>query len=166
MRGGYGLGVDSTPLPVPKIYVRNLRADPLGMLERVVAAVVCAGALAGLVVAAMLRPDPSGMGTHEQLGMAPCGWIRMYNVPCPACGMTTSYAHFARGSVFSAVIVQPAGAMLALLTAVSFWVGGYIAVTGKPVFSLMRGVSGGYIVLGLGLLVVAAWGYKMAVHLL
>ena len=156
----------SSPVNVPPIYVRDLRAEPLGVLERGVAAVVCAGALAGLVVAALLRPDPSGMGTHEQLGMTPCGWIRMYNVPCPACGMTTSFAHFARGSVFTAVVGPSAGAELAVPAAVKVFVGGYLAITGKPVFSLVRGVSGGYIALGLGLLIVAAWGYKMAVHLL
>lgn len=62
---------------------------------------VCLGLailFAGLfVVAASVQPDPRGYGTHEQLGLTPCAFREILNIPCPTCGGTTSLAHFVRG---------------------------------------------------------------------
>ncbi len=48
-------------------------------------------------IAVWLRPDPSGFGTHQQLGFPPCTIYTYFKIPCPTCGMTTSFAHFVRG---------------------------------------------------------------------
>ena len=32
------------------------------------------------------------MGTHQQLGLPPCNFVTLTGYPCPACGMTTSFA--------------------------------------------------------------------------
>ncbi len=32
------------------------------------------------------------METHRQLGLEQCGMVKFYGKPCPACGMTTSFA--------------------------------------------------------------------------
>jgi hypothetical protein len=69
--------------------------------------------LCGLVLlgtAASLEPDPRGFGTHEQLGLPPCGFEDRTGIPCPTCGVTTSFAHFARGQVLEAFRVHAGAA--------------------------------------------------------
>jgi hypothetical protein len=70
-------------------------------------------ALAALPVAAsQVTPAPRGWGTHEQLGDAGC-WLRQVSGhPCPACGMTTAWAHAVRGNVLAAVEANLGGALL------------------------------------------------------
>ena len=50
-----------------------------------------------LAVAAWLEPSPTGIGTHQQLGLPPCTFWMLFGRPCPTCGMTTSWAHLVRG---------------------------------------------------------------------
>ena len=100
--------------------------------------------LAALVVAARLKPDAGGMGTHTQLGLAPCQWLARTGIPCPSCGMTTSFAWFVRGNLAASVYVQPMGSVLAALAATCVWVGLYVAVTGRPVYRLLRLLPGRY----------------------
>ena len=52
--------------------------------------------LAVIALAATLSPDPSGHGTHQQLGLPPCGFIYVTGYPCPGCGLTTAFAHMVR----------------------------------------------------------------------
>jgi hypothetical protein len=78
----------------------------------------CGGVLS---VAAWLRPDPRGFGTHQQLGSGrfasgPCGMLLVTGFPCPTCGMTTAFSHTVRGQFVRAFLVQPAGFVLALAT--------------------------------------------------
>ena len=89
--------------------------------ERIVAALVAAGILTVLIVAAGLRADPRGMGTHKQLGLPTCGWVAAAGVPCPTCGMTTAFAAVATGHPVVGVVAQPMGALLALAGAAGFW---------------------------------------------
>jgi hypothetical protein len=67
-----------------------------------------------LVVAAFLKPDPHHFGTHQQLGLPPCTFYAVFGVPCPTCGMTTSWAHLMRGEILTAARVNAGGAMLAV----------------------------------------------------
>ena len=85
--------------------------------------VVLAAGLVGLLgVARGLRPDPRGYGTHTQLGLGPCAFAVLTGRPCPSCGMTTSFAWFARGRVAQAWRASPPGCLIALLTLpVSCW---------------------------------------------
>jgi len=48
-----------------------------------------------------------------------CGFKQRYSLPCPACGITTAVLEFARGRVFKAFYIQPAGALLSLALAVA-----------------------------------------------
>ena len=50
------------------------------------------GLLGLLAVARWLEPAASGMGTHQQLGLPACTTVTLFNVRCPSCGMTTSWA--------------------------------------------------------------------------
>ncbi len=73
--------------------------------------------LAGFAVAFSLEPDPRGYGTHERLGLPGCTFRTMFGVPCPSCGMTTSFAHFTRGQFVSAARSNVAGLLLAVVCA-------------------------------------------------
>jgi hypothetical protein len=79
--------------------------------------------------------------------------------------MTTSFAHFVRGHFLGSFYVQPMGAILALLTCAAFWVSLYMAVSGKPAHRLMQWLPARYYALPLAFLAVAAWGWKIFIHL-
>jgi hypothetical protein len=80
------------------------------------------GIVAGLVVvftiAVRLNPyGPDGsaerMETHRQLGLPPCTFYYATGVPCPACGMTTSFALLVRGDVAHSLQANWVGTLLA-----------------------------------------------------
>lgn len=73
----------------------------------------------GLLVAMWLQPDGRGHGTHQQLGLPPCTFKFLLHIPCPACGMTTSWALAVRGDWQSAIQANSGGFVLFLITAVS-----------------------------------------------
>ncbi len=70
-------------------------------------------------VAALLKPDPNGMGTHRQLGLPPCTMVALFGVRCPTCGMTTSWAHLVRGQVRRSLAANAGGTLLAGVTALA-----------------------------------------------
>lgn len=63
-------------------------------------------------VARYLNPASSGQGTHEQLGLPPCTFHLLTGHGCPGCGLTTSFAHLARGHLASAFHSNPVGVLL------------------------------------------------------
>jgi hypothetical protein len=130
--------------------------------ERVLAGLVAIGCLAILIVAAWLRPDPSGMGTHRQLGLPDCGWKLATGYPCPTCGMTTAFAHAAGGDLWASAQTQPMGMVLAVLTSAGFWVSLHVALTGSRVGLLAgRLVRPRWLIVA-GVLGLASWGYAVA----
>jgi hypothetical protein len=150
---------------VPLIYSpRNKprRLGPLGRLTGLAVGLLC---LAPLVTAALLRPDPSGMGTHMALGLGACSFPRMFGIPCPTCGMTTSWAWFARGDLPASLWVQPMGALLAFFAGAGFWAGLYVVATGRAAHQLMRYVPGGYIARWFLTLALLAWAWKIFIQL-
>lgn len=100
----------------PLVYrVPAKRSGPV----RLAAMMVFAGCAALFVEAARLDPSPTGMGTHRQLGLPPCALVVLAGYPCPTCGMTTAFAHAVRGQLVQAFNAQPAGLVLAIVTAVA-----------------------------------------------
>jgi hypothetical protein len=75
-----------------------------------------------------LQPSPSGVGSHQGLGMQRCQLLDRSGVPCPSCGMTTSFSWFARGNVAASFYVQPMGMLMALSAACCVWGGLYVAI--------------------------------------
>jgi hypothetical protein len=69
------------------------------------------------ITAAMLTPDPHGHGTHQQLGLPPCGFLVFTGYPCPGCGLTTAFSHMIRLQVLGAWHANPFGIVLFLGTA-------------------------------------------------
>ena len=65
-----------------------------------------------LGVARFLTPSPSGVGTHQQLGLPPCGFLVWLDWPCPACGLTTAFARTARLQWGPAFRAHPLGPLL------------------------------------------------------
>ncbi|MBL99896.1 MAG: hypothetical protein CMM06_09415 [Rhodopirellula sp.] len=97
-------------------------------LLRVLLAVVGLSMAGVLITAAILEPSPEGMGTHEQLGLSPCYFPEKLGVSCPACGMTTSWAHLMDGNIQASAEVNLGGFFLALtcLFCVPWFVGSAI----------------------------------------
>jgi hypothetical protein len=85
-------------------------------LTRLFWAVAGLGCWAVLGIAAWLRPDPRGFGSHQQLGLPPCSFEAVTHVPCPGCGLTTSFANMAHGHVLVAFGAHLMGPLLFLLT--------------------------------------------------
>ena len=123
--------------------------------------VVAVACLTGLVVASQLRASDAGLGTHTQLGLAPCGFESATGLPCATCGMTTSFALAADGRLIDAFLVQPFGALLALLSAVAVLLAGYAAISGMSLMPLLSAVTNTSVVITAVALLLAAWAYKM-----
>jgi hypothetical protein len=154
----------------PPIYAPRLRYTRLGWFGRLAALVVAGSCLAVLITAVRLTPSPTGIGTHTALGLQRCDFERRLGIPCPSCGMTTSFAWFVRANFPASFYVQPMGAILAILCSAVFWVGAYIAITARPVHRLLTRGPGGYdlssrVVWILFFATMLAWGWKIAIHL-
>jgi hypothetical protein len=151
---------------VPIIYTRTspLHEPRLRPLGRGVAMVVAMACLSILVLAAKLPPSPSGVGSHRALGLQSCNFLETTGLPCPSCGMTTSFSWFVRGNLLASFYVQPMGAAVAAITACCVWGGLYVAATGRPAYRLLRLVPARYYLLPLLTLGVLAWAWKVAIH--
>jgi hypothetical protein len=79
--------------------------------------------------------------------------------------MTTSFAYFSRGNLLASLYVQPMGMVLAALTVAAFWTSLYIALTGRPALRLLQLIPAGYYFLPLMFFGIAAWGWKIFIHL-
>ena len=135
----------------------------LSLAERVLSGALAVLALGVLVLASTLSPSERGHGTHESMGLPPCGFAVATGRPCPTCGMTTAFAHAAGAEPVEAFVTQPFGAGLAVLAAMLVWMLGHSALTGSVLArELSRLLVGRTIWVGVGLLL-AAWAYKAAI---
>lgn len=99
----------ATALPYPA-------APAGGWITRLVwlAAALCAWPV--ITLSFWLRPDPRGFGTHQQLGLPPCNFQEVSGIPCPGCGLTTSFTNMAHGRVLDAFGAHLMGPLLFLIT--------------------------------------------------
>ena len=77
------------------------------------------GLVAVFAVAAWLNPYnadglPLTMATHRQMGLPPCTFFATTGLPCPSCGMTTSFALLVRGDVTNSLRANAVGTLLAV----------------------------------------------------
>lgn len=75
-------------------------------------------------VATQVRPygpdgEPLRMASHESLGLPPCNFKQVVGIPCPSCGMTTSFAMLVRGDVWNSLRANWVGTLLAVFVAAS-----------------------------------------------
>ena len=139
------------------------RPLPSRRMMRVYGTVITLGGGGVLGVAASLSPSSDGHGTHEQLGLPSCGWVSLFDLPCPTCGMTTAFAHAAEGELGASILAQPMGFVLAILTAAAVVVGAYTMLTGSRFavrYAMLWRPTTMWYVIGLVLL---AWAWKIAV---
>jgi len=143
------------------------RVSPLRPLRaRLIAGAILCGCAAILVTAARLAPDPAGMGTHRQLGMAPCSLVVFTGYPCPTCGMTTAFAHTVRGELLSAFNAHPAGLVFALAVIATMSVSLSVLLTGRVWAVNWYRVAPTRVALAVVLVLLGGWGYKLAVGVL
>jgi hypothetical protein len=140
------------------------------MVRGLLAGVVL-GVAAVFAVAAWLDPyeaDGSArrIATHRQLGLPPCTFVKVTGVPCPACGLTTSFALLARGDVANSLRANWVGTLLAGFCALAVpWAAGGV-VRGRPLFirSMEKAVLG--VIITLLTLLMLRWVVVVAVTLL
>ncbi|MCI0702142.1 MAG: DUF2752 domain-containing protein [Planctomycetia bacterium] len=132
----HDIGDMEDDLPVAKP-VRPARRTKLFVRATLVAVAL---ALAGVfAVAFWLNPydadgQPRTMATHTQLGMPPCNFVVMTGKPCPACGMTTSFALLVRGDVSASLRANWVGTTIALIWATLMLWALASAVRARPLF--------------------------------
>lgn len=84
-------------LPIPRRLNRTLHFGIGGLM------------LCGLGLCTLIQPDPSGIGTHRQLGLPECLICRITGRErCPSCGLTTGFSHLIRGHWDQASAAHPA----------------------------------------------------------
>jgi hypothetical protein len=81
--------------------------------------VVAGGSMAVFAMAVWLNPydadgRPLRMETHRQLGLPPCTFYSITGLPCPSCGMTTSFALLVRGDLWNSLRANAVGTALAV----------------------------------------------------
>ena len=92
--------------------------------DRLIAAILFVPSATVLGIALSLTPDPAGMGTHRQLGLGQCTILSLTGLPCPMCGMTTTFTHLAHLHLIQGTINQPFGLVLFSLTVGAAVLGG------------------------------------------
>jgi hypothetical protein len=104
---------------------RRYEAERLTRWVRGFLIVLALGLMVVFGIAIWLNPyhdDGSrrAMATHMQLGLEPCNMVVLFDKPCPACGMTTSFAMLMHGDIVGSVQANWVGTLLALtwLTAI------------------------------------------------
>ncbi len=160
----------------PQQVVRMEAVHPLGpivfrveverpVFARATAGLVVVGCVLLFAVASRLEPVPNGIGTHEQLGLPPCGMAMIWGLPCPTCGMTTAFAYAARGQFAAAFHAQPAGLALALATGLGAFAAGGTLVTGRSYRVNWTRLPPTAVGFGVVAVVLGAWVYKLATAL-
>jgi len=89
------------------------------MKDRLKYLFVMAGSATMLGVGRWLTPNAAGVGTHEQLGLPPCMFLKLTGIPCPSCGLTTSVSYAAHLQFGASFLTQPFGLLIFLLAFLS-----------------------------------------------
>jgi len=84
--------------------------------DKSVAVGLLVAACSVLAVALWLKPAACGYGTHTQLGLPPCYFLRLTNLPCPSCGLTTCFAFAVRLQFWNAFLANPFGLLAFFFT--------------------------------------------------
>jgi hypothetical protein len=115
-----------------------------------------------VVIARTLRPDPSGLGTHLQLGLPPCAFLAWTGLPCPSCGLTTAFAYMARLQVPHAVQANPVGVPLFLCACVAIPLCAIACVRAWTLEGVLKGLRLGRVAAIIGLTALLSWLARIA----
>jgi Protein of unknown function (DUF2752) len=143
----------------------RIDAIPRPTQDRIVGAVLFFPTAVVLFIATQLTASPDGYGTHRELGLGPCSFLTLFGIPCPMCGMTTAFTHFAHLHPLAGTLTQPFGLVLFLLTLGGFVVGGLELVRPmgrwRGIFHLIERhetAVAAFLLIGM----IAGWTYKIA----
>ncbi|MBL8677683.1 MAG: DUF2752 domain-containing protein [Myxococcales bacterium] len=135
---------DERPSPIDAPVAGGSKPEPLALAEdratplgRFVWALLGAGAATVVGLSLWLTPNPSGFGTHRQLGLPPCEFGAMTGIPCPGCGLTTSFAHTAHGHFIAGFAAHLMGPPLFLVTLFVALYAPIAIAKRKPLLSLL-----------------------------
>lgn len=120
-----------------------------------------AAAAAILIAAHLLPPDPRGYGTHRHILPLPCIFRELTGLPCPGCGLTTSFALAARGlwaESFAAHYLGPAGYVATWLVLIWGLLGTFRCVKGPAGY-----VDRPSVLYVLAAVVIGVWIVRLAV---
>jgi hypothetical protein len=134
------------------VYSRRDRIQYLALLA-------LAGAV--LAVARWLSPSPRGVGTHEQLGLPPCLFLKLTGLPCLSCGLTTSFAHAARLHFMEALVTQPFGLLAFCITILLVPLAGYLIYARVPWPRIIYARAASPVLYALLALYLLSWAYKL-----
>ena len=133
--------------------------------EKIIQAALLVGCIVAGILGSMLEPDPSGVGTHTRLGLPPCGFYTVTGIPCPTCGVTTSFAEAAHGRFKKSFFTQPMG----LFTFAGICAGAVILAaalaTGRSLFRLKLPIGTCTIAVLILAIVVVSWICKIYICL-
>lgn len=110
-----------------------------------------------------LTPSAMGYGTHEQLGLPPCGFLTITGYPCPSCGLTTSFVHFAHGNLAASLSAQPFGTCLFLVLVIMAFFTVWAIIKKIPFSEVMNSEYMEWGQYGMLFLFLMSWGYKIVV---
>lgn len=111
----------------------------------------------------LLTPSPAGHGTHTQLGLPPCQTMNWFGVPCPGCGVTTSFAWFAHADPWESLRTQPLGFAIGMAALLAAPLAVLAHVRGLDLGEQLRARNRYSTWFAVGVFAAAAWGYKLAV---
>ncbi len=145
--------------------VRWFEALSSPVQDRIMGAIIGLPTGSVLLTALLLTPDPSGMGTHRQLGLSGCAVLTLSGYPCPMCGMTTTFTHLAHLQIIEGTINQPFGLFLFTGTLLAFLVGAADMIFARGAWRRALAVVERFeLAIAIGLLggMFAGWAYKIA----
>jgi hypothetical protein len=135
----------------------------VGPIIRAIAVLCAATVMLLMLVAVRLEPNPAGLGTHQQLGLPPCTMRVFFELRCPACGMTTAWAHFVRGDWLNSARANLGGFLLALYC---LWAGYVCARVGLggvlPADATQKTAS--FALLGIAMITMLEWAGRVVVE--
>jgi hypothetical protein len=129
--------------------------------QRTAAVIVCLAIVAFFGVFALAGHYNLDMG--RWLGY--CGFKQRYGLPCPTCGMTTTVLTFARGRIFDAFYIQPAGALFCCVLVAAAFLAFVTAVFGvcfRFIRRFFSEIKVRYIIIALTVIIAAGWAVTLA----
>ncbi|MBI1762852.1 MAG: DUF2752 domain-containing protein [Acidobacteria bacterium] len=138
-------------------------ARPFSRADQIQYGVVIAIATATLGLARYLHPSARGFGTHEQLGLPACTFLTLTGIPCPSCGLTTSFAYAAHWQWLHSFVAQPFGFLAFCLTALSIPLAFYLLYRRVVWEQLLHARATNRTIYALLVIYLLSWCYKIYV---
>jgi hypothetical protein len=140
--------------------------EPLVWWVRGILLLVVVGLVAVFVLAARIQPYREDgvaqrMATHQQLGLPECSFVTATGLPCPSCGLTTSFALTVRADLANAARANWVGLLLAMfcLTLIPWGVASAVVGRALGVPSLERGIL--VVITVLFVLLLVRWAFVL-----